>query len=620
MRLGIACLCVLIILFLATLANAADTPNTERALVYVSQKHNTPLERLIVANEGYAEYPLIGTRVWCGKILDVKTGSVYGVCFDESGNFVDIREMELKERTKYAEKYGKLEVELYNILQKMDQNDTIKIGIWLKVPEIKIQKPTRIDDEIYNKIIETKKNIYKQAEDGIVRYLSAKGVRIIYTSQYAPLVFAEVSKKILSEIEQRDDVAAIYLSRTYKPELDSAAYTEKANVVWSRGITGNGVKIAVVEADGIAFANPYLADGSYFDSSNPNVGAHATAVAGVIESTHSTYKGVAYGAPALLSANSQTYSDSDIINAVEWALDSGANIISNSWGIDTGLQLSSMDRYFDHIVWSHYKTVIKSAGNEGTESGNVTSPGLGYNMITVGAIDDKDTSTWSDDAMAPYSSYKDPISPHGDREKPEVVAVGSRMRSTTTSSPWVGYVGSGTSFAAPSIAAEAALLMQRESWLKYWPETVKAIVMASAVHNIEGSNRLSEYDGAGAIDCSKADDTARYGYRDADVLYKDDFPKYYTFSASAGQRVRVVISWDSHPDNNHPPSTDPLESDLDLVIYDPNGNYVTSSTSWDNNYEIVEFTAQTSGTYKAKVTAYRFDGSYEYLGFAYSFK
>jgi subtilisin family serine protease len=93
------------------------------------------------------------------------------------------------------------------------------------------------------------------------------------------------------------------------------------------------------------------------------------------------------------------------------------------------------------------------------------SPGLGYNMITVGAIDDKDSLAWGDDTMATYSSYKDPISTYEDREKPEVVAPGgeygsSTMDSTMTASPWISDRGAGTSYAAPVVAGEAALLMQ----------------------------------------------------------------------------------------------------------------------------------------------------------------
>ena len=62
----------------------------------------------------------------------------------------------------------------------------------------------------------------------------------------------------------------------------------------------------------------------------------------------------------------------------------------------------------------------------------------------------------------------------------------------------------------------------------------------------------------------------------------------------------------------------PLNADLDLVVYNPSGNFVTSSNSWDNNYEIVEFTAATTGNYNIRLNKSRFAGTSERVGFAYT--
>ncbi len=94
----------------------------------------------------------------------------------------------------------------------------------------------------------------------------------------------------------------------------------------------------------------------------------------------------------------------------------------------------------------------------------------------------------------------------------------------------------------PEVAAEAALLMQAYNNFKNWPEMVRAVIMASADHNIEGASKLSEKDGAGGIDISKAYDTGAGAL--AMVAYASDFPKHFTFYATQGQKVRVVITWD----------------------------------------------------------------------------
>jgi hypothetical protein len=249
------------------------------------------------------------------------------------------------------------------------------------------------------------------------------------------------------------------------------------------------------------------------------------------------------------------------------------------------------------------------------------SPALAYNVISVGNFDDKNTVSWTGDTMQGCSSWRDPISTSGDREKPEVAAPGTNIKSTTTASPWIGNVGSGTSYAAPMVSGGAALLIHRNSSLGVWPESVKAILMATAVHNIEGATRLSEKDGAGAIVLDRADDVARrlstkgnwggqsYTCSTATTL------NVTTMSLTAGLRTRVVIAWDTD-DNYGSYSTRPA-ADLDLRIRNSSGTIVASSSSFDNTYEIVEFTPSTSGVYTLQVNKYRCSYNPRYLGWAW---
>ncbi len=606
---------------------SANQTKSEKALEYISQKHAIPKEQLIIVNEKEANFPLSNQKIWSVKILDPKTTEAYGVDIDEAGNITDIKATQALEVAKYREKYGKKEIELHEKLQKMNPDDIVEVGIWLS-PIAEAPKPEReINEKEYNETLDAKRKAHAQKEKPILDILKAKNINIRYASQYAPLIYAEVPAKLMAEIENLPEVDGIYLARNFKPALNMVASTERVQPVWNAGITGSGIKVAIVEQGKIVSSHPNLATGSAY---NPSAGddSHATQVAGIVATINdATYKGISYGVPGLLSANAgygTVGEEARFIAASEWAITNGANILSNSWGTDTGLVMTGIDRYFDHVVWSNYKTVTTVSGNEGSTTGNTVSPGLAYNVITVGGFEDKGTSDWLDDTMWAGSSYKNPIS--RDREKPEVAAVathiGESFKITTLrpAYPWIEPApGAGTSYAAPAVAAEAALLMQARSWLTSWPETVKAVIMASAVHNIEGSSRLSEYDGAGGIDISNAYNIALNQRMLGNVLYASSFPRDYPFTATAGQKVRVVITWDSHPDNNHPPTSDPLQSDLDLYIYDPSGNLVTSSISFDANYEIVEFTAASTGNYRARATASRFDGTNEYVGFAYTY-
>ena len=45
----------------------------------------------------------------------------------------------------------------------------------------------------------------------------------------------------------------------------------------------------------------------------------------------------------------------------------------------------------------------------------------------------------------------------------------------------------------------------------------------------------------------------------------------------------------------------PIGQDLDLTVIAPNGGVVASSASYDNAYEVVNFTPSVSGQYKIRV-------------------
>jgi hypothetical protein len=403
-------------------------------------------------------------------------------------------------------------------------------------------------------------------------------------------------------------------------EAASGRTTAKADVVQSRGITGAGIELGVVEGNAVSDVNPYLDNAThavthYQSLVNSPIDGHTTAVAGFMSSTHGTVRGTAPGAAEILSANSSGWNLSDHQASAGWAIGQGASGLNNSYYIETDGVMHNSDRWADYIVRYQTDVFVKSAGNRGEYAdGNVTSPGLGYNVLTVGAIDDFNNSDWSDDRMAGLSSYEEPSG----RQKPEVVAVGctqwnpgdptTGMDSTTTSSPWTGTVGCGTSYAAPAVTGMVATLTERDSALEFWPESVKAIVIASALHNIEGSSRLSEFDGAGAIDMAAADHIAAEGWWEGRSVNGDSFTSQKltvaTIDLDAGERFRAALAYDSNPSADY--TSDPLEGDLDLRLYDSSDVLRVSSGGVDS-WEIIDWTVDTAGTYTLVV--YNWAGS-----------
>ena len=136
----------------------------------------------------------------------------------------------------------------------------------------------------------------------------------------------------------------------------------------------------------------------------------------------------------------------------------------------------------------------RSPSDEGLPSGG----SIGYNVFSVGGLDDHDTGNTADDTIAGFSSHKDPISHHNDRIKPELVApavaIGSLNNSWRLFRGWHVWQW-GTSFASPIASGAAALLMAREGKLSFQPEAIKALLLTASVQNIHGGAPLSTRDG-----------------------------------------------------------------------------------------------------------------------------
>jgi len=612
----------------------ARSPASRLALSAVAQRAGVDASKLTVIGSAHAEFPNAQRSAECFKVLDDSTGQIHPIAFDARGVEVDLEAFELEEQTALAARYGKLEPRLADWLAIVPEGRPVKVAIWLNEPAFEgFERLSPEEGEIlladeataaayFESMDHARSTFVAQVVTPLLQQLDADGIERL-ADEFTPVVHAELDAEQIRAIAARADVNRIYLSDDQDAELSVARRTINAHIVNNLGITGSGVRIAQIEVGGrIATANPYLAgtvqDGTYVCGS---ASSHSTGVAGILRSTHATIRGIASG--AMLWAGGSCGGDGgQLQNRSTAAVNWGARALNLSWGSDTGLALGSNDRFYDGLVLNRARTVVKSAGNRGLGcgfEGNVTSPGLAYNVIAVGNFNDAGTVSWTGDSMSSCSSFKDPTSTHGDREKPEIAAPGTNITTTSTSGTWVSYTNSGTSFAAPMVTGVAALMVQRNAALGSWPESVKAILMATATHNIEGATRLSEYDGAGGVVAYNADLVTRritgnwggVGYSCSSAADTDMTSMYL----AAGRRVRVVIAWDNDPAYASYGSQ-PC-ADLDLRIVNSSGSTVASSSSWDNTYEIVEFTPTVSGTYSLRVHKYRCDLSPRYLGWSW---
>lgn len=467
-------------------------------------------------------------------------------------------------------------------------------------------------------------NQVQTLQDRFIQHANSAGLYVTSIGDGIPTAYLEdVPRSLVEEMAFWPEIDAIYLvPENAGPALEDARPAQNAVLVNNVGYNGNGVNIGITEGERIFFANPALTIHDCFNCS-ADYANHPTAVAGFIKSTATGYNGLANGA-TVDSANG-SYSDwATMANAIAWATNND-KILNNSWYWDSSNSpvFWEADRRLDYIVRYNADLVTVAAGNFGNGCGGnfssyVTSPAKGYNVLTVGNYEDVDNVSWSDDAMSSCSSFGNPGSDTASptHEKPEVAAIGSTLDSTltNTSDPLIGSVGSGTSYSSPMVAALGADLMQAKSTLVNYPEAAKALIMATALHNIEGSARLSDKDGTGGVDFTAALTSAEREHFDGrSISSSTTYPITFTVHAYQGERVRFVTTWDSNPTSDY--TSDPLPADLDLYAYRANGTtIVTSSTSSYNNFEIVDFIAPATETYVIKVTNASYTGSSTYLG------
>ena len=184
---------------------------------------------------------------------------------------------------------------------------------------------------------------------------------------------------------------------------------------------------------------------------------------------------------------------------------------------------------------------------------------------------------------------------------------------------------SGTSFAAPAVAGVTALLQDVDPVLCSWPEGCRAILMASAGRNIAGSTwwsdvatRTDARTASGALDAesgvriaqqrrsgalpptSRGWDVGTLASGDIGADGLSTFRYFVTVPLLVlSPKVKVALAWDSKVTSIFGMAlASTLTVDLDLIVRNSQGQQVAASASWDNSYEIAEFSATRGATYE----------------------
>ncbi|KAJ2954409.1 hypothetical protein O0L34_g2673 [Tuta absoluta] len=286
------------------------------------------------------------------------------------------------------------------------------------------------------------------------------------------------------------------LLRTVPRQITSVL---KADLLWSLGVTGEGIKVAVFDT-GLARNHPHFGrvrertDWTGESTLDDALG-HGTFVAGVIAS-RADCLGFAPDADLhifrVFTDNQVSYT-SWFLDAFNYAIMRKIDVLNLSIGGP-----DFMDHPFVDKVWelSANKVIMVSAiGNDGPLYGTLNNPADQMDVIGVGGIG-------FDDRIAKFSSRGMTTweLPHGyGRMKPDIVTYGSGVRGSSVTGGCRSL--SGTSVASPVVAGAIALLASGVPRQNLTPAAVKQALCITA-RRLAGPNMFEQ--GHGKLDLISA--------------------------------------------------------------------------------------------------------------------
>lgn len=400
---------------------------------------------------------------------------------------------------------------------------------------------------------------------GLTKYLN------VYVSKYSPFIeisfdssyFSSKALEILTHISSMLDIDVIYVNDISKVDVKPNIYNNFAfcgagMLYYNRTHTASGIKVGLLEGG--------ILDEDHQNFANANVVVRDEFYFFETETDHATMMGSAICGPNAAAQNCTLYSVQlygSPTGEMEWLLDNDVDIVNMSFGETnpTG-NYNSDSAYFDYISYTYGVVFVASAGNEGQGTGNVANPGMGYNIITLGSVNDEETIT-------SFSSVWD----NDGAPKPTITCLGSMNVPN--------FIGTnfGTSFSCAFVTSMIAMMMELNPSLKGNPSKVLAYICASASYvdahyDMTGSG-LEEYVGAGIFRydnmiASASNSAVKVVTTNTinSVIYSR------TVNLTAGDELTASIAWIASTDG----TVDGVEfTDYDVLLRGPDGLVLATS-------------------------------------------
>jgi len=416
----------------------------------------------------------------------------------------------------------------------------------------------------------------------------------------------------VAELADVSGVAYVEWSKPSHPMLNVSTHAISADTFWAASETGGIFDFGLVDMGIKTTIQPFSGKTIYSSPESPGQGGtsdgsypvdnHGTWVTGVAvgNPSNTDYRGVAYTCSTIFNAKPKN----DEYAAFDWIIDKGdslgdgADVINHSRGVHGGsTDYPEQAQFIDALVSTFSIAVTQSIGNL-----NATPPDTvpradarSYNAIVVGAMNDRNTVSRTNDSLWVYST-RGPTS--AGRKKPDLVAPGHQIITCDTSGTYSSPGPSGTSFAAPHVAG-GVLLLKDAGVTDHL--AIKAILINTAE------------------DWGPADWDTSYGwgYMDLDAAY--DHRSHYkvggitagstkTYQGNVASGDKITLVWNRHVQyTSSGPGTVYDLSNLDLYLKTSSDQTIDSDTGTLDNVAQVE----SDGSYqnaKVVVEALSVDG------------
>jgi serine protease AprX len=342
-------------------------------------------------------------------------------------------------------------------------------------------------------------------------------------------VAAQLTGRQILRLARRSDIGAITADAPVRLSYWNKQrwpYVAGFHGLWNQAAAANAPAIAVVDSGIQASRGDFggrVAAQVTMTSLQPNSPGdgrgHGTFVAGIAAGGSDRYAG---GSPRSKIVSIDVMDDRgmamtrDVIAAADWILANKDryNIRVANFSLHSATPASvffdPLDRAVERL-WFAGVVVVTAAGNYGTDgspTGVTFAPGNDPFVITVGAADTANSIGVHDDFAAPWSAWgytldgfaKPDLGAPGRYMVGPVPSLSSLVSERPTNVKGYGYMElSGTSFAAPVVAAAAAQVLARHP--EWTPDQVKGALMVSAKdtpHARRGSL------GVGMVDAARA--------------------------------------------------------------------------------------------------------------------